>query len=606
MGTFWHVLRRGKVIKLPSRIIFFDCETYPKPFDKSIEKHLLKVGKACFVSRYKTRLNWTEKWHTFKTIDSFWNFVEQHVEKKKRLWLIAHQQQFDFFVVDGFKQLLSRGWELKWHIITSNLFIVRFMRKSSSLILVDSLNWFRSSLKVMGDVIGKPKGEIDFETCSMKELTAYCHRDVEIVKDSVLQLIKFVRQYKFGSFQFTCAGQAFTAYRYRFMQHKIFIHAHPAAIALERHSYRGGRNEAFFIGSIEGRVYDLDVNSLFPFVMQKYEYPSKLYRVISSSSPQRLNGLLSSFCVIANVKIHIDEPFIGVKGDRLMFPIGTFWVTLTTPELEAVFKMGKILEVKDVALYRKAPLFKKWVEEIYAMRLRFREEGNLVFEAFSKVSLNSLYGKFGQKSGEFKEVGTAPVNVINVERGVDYETGQTYIEYTYGGKIYHRGGKDREGRDAFPAIASHVTAFARMYLYGLMVVANRKNIYYCDTDSLFVNQEGFDNLKHLIHGSELGYLKVEKVSDNVIIRGCKDYQIDEIKRIKGVKRNAKQISDNVYEQTRFYKFRSLLRKGSLDAPLTEIFTKELKRVYLKGIVQPDGFVKPFVRPSLCFDFELSV
>ena len=78
--------------------------------------------------------------------------------------------------------------------------------------------------------------------------------------------------------------------------------------------------------------------------------------------------------------------------------------------------------------------------------------------------------------------------------------------------------------------------------------------------------------------------------------------IGDITKIKGVKKNAVQISDNIYEQTRFYKFRSLLRKDSLDAPLTEVFTKELKRVYLKGIVQPNGFTKPFSLPSLCHGF----
>lgn len=601
MGSFWHVLRRGKTIKLPQRLLFFDCETYPISIGKRIESHHLKVGKAVYVSRPKTRLNWSETWHTFETKDSFWNFVLSHVEPKKRIWLIAHQQQFDFMVVNGFNELVKRGWELKWHIITSNLFIARFMKKSSSFLVVDSLNWFRSSLKTMGESIGLPKGEINFDTCSMEELTAYCHRDVEIVKDSVLALIKFVRQNRFGSFQFTCAGQSFTAYKHRFMYHKIHIHAHPEAIMLERASYRGGRNEAYFIGKLVGRVYYVDVNSLFSFVMQENEYPCKLYRVVTNLDLERFRALLNDFCLVARVKIRINSPFIALKRDRLMFPIGEFWVTLTTPEIIAVLEMGEILEIGKVAVYKKAPLFKKWVDEVYAMRLTYKNEGNASFEEFTKVILNSLYGKWGQRSGEFKEVGTADPSVVKVERGLDIVTGETFMEYTYGGKVYLRTTLDKEGRDSFPAIASHITAFARMYLYGLMIVANLENVYYCNTDSLFVNQAGFDNLAHLIDPDKIGSLKLEKVSNNVIIHGCKDYQIDELVKIKGVKKDAKQISANVYEQTRFYKFRSLLRKDSLDAPLTEVFTKTLKRIYLKGVKQPDGTIKPFVLPSLCFE-----
>ncbi|GAH92056.1 unnamed protein product, partial [marine sediment metagenome] len=153
-----------------------------------------------------------------------------------------------------------------------------------------------------------------------------------LTRDSVLALIKFVRQKDFGSFQFTCAGQAFIAYKHRFMPHKIFIHANMDAIALERASYRGGRNEAYYIGDIPETCYYLDVNSLFPFVMEKYDYPCKLRRIISNVSVDQLIGYLGTFAVIARVKIQIQEPFIGLKTNRLMFPIGTFWVTLTSPE----------------------------------------------------------------------------------------------------------------------------------------------------------------------------------------------------------------------------------------------------------------------------------
>lgn len=594
MGTFWHILARNKTVKLPSQIIFYDTETLPEYFSRGIEKHVLRLGYACYVSRHKTRLNWTDEWLKFTTKGIFWDFVESFSRKKKRIWLIAHNQQFDFMVVDGFGELQRRGWELKWHIITSNLFIARFTKNKGTLIVVDSINWFRSSLKVMGDAIGKPKGEIDFETCTEQELSDYCYRDVEITRDSVLALIKFVRVKDFGSFQFTCAGQAFTAYKHRFMPYKIFIHANMDAVALERASYRGGRNEAYYIGEIPTTCYYLDVNSLFPFVMEKYEYPCKLRRVISDVSVNRLIGYLNHFAVIARVKIQINDPFIGLKTNRLMFPVGTFWATLTSPEIDAVYRTGKILEVEQVALYKKAFLFKKWVNEVYAMRREFIEAGNPVFADFSKISLNSLYGKFGQKSGEFKEIGTADPNVVKVERYFDFETKKKCMEYTYAGKVYLRTDKNKEGRDSFPGIASHVTAYARLYLYGLMYLAKEGNYYYCDTDSLIVNKEGYNNLKHLIDSTKLGYLKLEGVSDKVIIRGCKDYQIDDKVKIKGVKRGSVQLRDGVYLQTRFYKFRSLLRKGSLDAPLTEQFTKELKRVYLKGIVQSDGHVKPFV------------
>ncbi|GAH65592.1 unnamed protein product, partial [marine sediment metagenome] len=44
MGTFWHILKRNKTVKLPTEIIFYDTETLPEYFSKGIEKHVLRLG----------------------------------------------------------------------------------------------------------------------------------------------------------------------------------------------------------------------------------------------------------------------------------------------------------------------------------------------------------------------------------------------------------------------------------------------------------------------------------------------------------------------------------------------------------------------------------
>lgn len=563
-------------------------------FTEGLEKHALKLGYACHVRRHTKGFKWRQTWLKFTTREEFWNFVESKVELKCRLWLIAHQQHFDFMVVNGFAELVNRGFELTRHIINSNLFIATFKRDSSTITVVDSLNWLRASIKGLGEAIGKPKLEIEFETCSLKELAAYCKQDVLILKDSVLELIRFIRSYNLGNYQYTRSSQAMTAYKHRFMKHKIFIHAHRQATSLEREAYRGGCNEAYFLGLIKGSIYDLDVNSLYPFVMQTEEYPTKFIRYMESTTVEDLERLLTKYGVIAKVLIRINKPIIGIKTERLIFPIGQFWATLTTPELKAVLEYGEILVVKELAMYEMAPIFRKWVDELYALRLQFKAEGNKVFEEFAKGLLNGLYGKFGQKVRDFKLIGEAPIEEIQVERIVVYETREVYTETTFGGKIFKQAKGNKEWRDSFVAIAAHVTAYARLYLQKLIELADRKHVHYCDTDSLFVDAKGYKRLKKLLHETKLGYLKLEGQGNTLELRGCKDYTLGDTTRIKGIKKDAKQLSENQYEQTRFYKFRSLLRKGILDAPLTERIVKTLKREYLKGVINKNGRVSPFV------------
>ncbi|GAH94157.1 unnamed protein product, partial [marine sediment metagenome] len=78
-------------------------------------------------------------------------------------------------------------------------------------------------------------------------------------------------------FSITKASQAFCAYRFRFMDHKIYIHNDVTVQNLERSAYIGGRVECFRLGKIPGKQFvSMDINSMYPFVMKAEKYPYEL------------------------------------------------------------------------------------------------------------------------------------------------------------------------------------------------------------------------------------------------------------------------------------------------------------------------------------------
>jgi len=149
-----------------------------------------------------------------------------------------------------------------------------------------------------------------------------------------------------------------------------------------------------------------------------------------------------------------------------------------------------------------------------------------------------------------------------------------------------------ESRDSFPAIASHITAYARMYLWELMKAAGLENVYYVDTDSLMVNEEGFEALRPRIDPSKLGALKVEWESDEVVINGLKDYSIDGKLKAKGIRKDAVQTAPGVFTQDQFRGIEGMIREGELDRILIRTVSKTLLRTYLKGQVMESGKVFP--------------
>ena len=49
--------------------------------------------------------------------------------------------------------------------------------------------------------------------------------------------------------------------------------------------------------------------------------------------------------------------------------------------------------------------------------------------------------------------------------------------------------------DSCPIIASTVTAYARCYLFDIMRKAGLENVLYCDTDSVFLTEDGYEGIR---------------------------------------------------------------------------------------------------------------
>ncbi|GAG55772.1 unnamed protein product [marine sediment metagenome] len=206
--------------------------------------------------------------------------------------------------------------------------------------------------------------------------------------------------------------------------------------------------------------------------------------------------------------------------------------------------------------------------------------------------MNSLYGKFGQKAEQWEKIGDCPGEPDRIETCIDMKTKKTWrIRYLLG-EIFEQTGWT-ETINSFPAIAAHITAYARMFLWDLMYKCGQENYFYCDTDSLFVNTEGFKNLAHLVKPGKIGKIKVESVANKLTIYSLKDYEFGDKTVIKGIRKNAVKKSDVTYEQEKWPTIKGILQTGKPDHYPILKTTKHLYRDYRKGIVCKSGRVIPF-------------
>jgi hypothetical protein len=523
--------------------------------------------------------------------------MEGIARPKKRTYTFCHNANFDWQATAMCQMLPGLGWSCEKAIIEDPPNYFQWRKDDKTLMMLDSTNYWPEALKKMGDRIGLPKYDMPPDWSNPELSDTYCRRDVEIVLRTMQDWFKWLQANDLGAFAISRAGQAWSAYRHRFMTTDIFIDDNEKALELSRAAYIGGRTEAWQINTPLTDVTVLDVNALYPSVMRENLYPTKLIGVYTHADLDELRHWLNEYCVIAEVTIDTDLPIYPERTrDGIMFPVGRFRTALTTPELLCALDRGHLIECSRAAVYECAEIFNAFVDETYRLRLEYHAKGDMAAHHNMKHLMASLYGKFGQRGGHEEIIGKCESTALHVETELDLETGKKYRIRYIAGIILCRS-LDEETRDSFPAIAAHVTAYGRQILWQGVETAGISNVFYMDTDSLHVNSTGLAAMRSRLAPTQLGAYKIERQVKDAFYRGAKDYTLDDTIRVKGVRAKATQVEHNVYEQEQWVSLRGSCTAGHTGGPLVRRVLKHLKRIYKKGLVQDTGRVLPFVRDS---------
>lgn len=587
-----HYVYGNKNTELVHDAIWVDTEGNRIKSAVDEERHTLMQGMACYRRRIDSHKFTDEHWHRFTTIDEFWDWVEDRLHGKTRIYIFAHNWSYDGPILDIFNTLPDRGWKLISAVINSPPIILRWRKQPYTIQIVDTLNIWRMKLEKIGDALALPKLAMPDADAPASEWDTYNKRDVEIIMQACMQWWQYLYDNDLGGFACTLASQAMRTYRHRFMHHKILIDDDETSLKLARMASHGGRCECHYIGEINQRVYRYDINSQYPAIMATEKMPARLIGHYRKVSDAEINDWAQNYCVIAHVGIETDQPVYGVvHNKRLVFPVGTFPTVLTTPEVQYALAHNHIKQIYSVAVYEPEVLFSEFINFFYSERLGYKQRGDDMNSLNTKLFMNSLSGKWGQKGMFYEKVDTTPDLSIRFYLSGKAGSKDVWHMRQFAGVI-EKLSKQAESKESHPAIYAHITAHGRIQLWGLMQVCGAGHYYYNDTDSLWVDKIGAANLAAVVHPTKLGRLALEGTHNRVIIHGSKDYWYDGMRRIKGIRSDAEQIGPNTYRQVRFSSLLGLMREGDLSAPIVRTITKQLRREYLKGKVAKSGVVTP--------------
>lgn len=450
----WHYLRRLKTTTTPASILIFDTETYPIA-DANIpgkEWHHLRLWVAEYL-RIEGGKETRNEVVSGASADEFWQYVKTKLDKKRPLWMFAHNLGFDLTVLGFWKDVLESKWEFKqtlpkrtsskgnacaehWYgcsVLNDPPTIVKCREPGTTktIIAVDTYNYFRSSLAELGESIGVQKSQKPSNDAPLIVWADYCYQDCQVLKHAVMSLINFVKDNDLGTFGLTVSAQAMFAYRSRFIEDncQILIHGNKRAINLERQSFHGGAVHCWFKGKVVkedeydslplslhdekpyrlGPVHYLDVQSFYPSIMHSEPLPYKLKRMYDNPSEGEFNEALESKGVIADVTLDCDEPgFPVTRAMRTYYATGRLRTVLPYPELARAVSEKCIVKINAMATYEVGFIFRRFVYYFWQLRKEYEKNGNLPMAYMCKLMLNSLYGKFGMKKYRWEDAKNHP------------------------------------------------------------------------------------------------------------------------------------------------------------------------------------------------------
>lgn len=576
-----------------NRVIYFDSESRLEEQKDSMGERIVHhpyLVCATF-NDYKRDKHWSKDYFGEGFLDLFWYDVLVFA-KFGRTLMVAHNANYDVLVTGGIPRLAKAGFKATSFFSQGTVFILDMQKGKRTISIISSTNIYSTSLANLGRTFNLEKMEVDYNASTLEEVLPYCRRDVEIMQVAMEAFFGFVEKEDLGSLARTIAGQAFVAFRHRFMTEEIYIHSDPEALRLEREAYFGGRVELFFRGTFPGQVTYVDVNSMYPFVMRGNLYPTQIVTRKTYVTVSELERFLDDYLAIARVTLETSEPCYPVRNSGcLIFPVGEFETCLSTPELQYALKRGHIKKVSEVNLYMPGDVFTQYVDYFYQKRLDAKRSGDKVRNELYKLFLNSLYGKFGQRGDKWVKVGETSPEEVYQETVYDIETQTLRKVKAFGGTLFHKV-DESESYNSFPAVACHVTAYARMMLWEYMQEAGLSNVLYADTDSLFVTQAGKSRLESHFDPMKLGALKIEDESSEVTLTAPKHYTFGETVKHKGVPKTAEKTPQG-YKVVLWGKLQGMLRERNLDGYHNEIRYKQDSNRYLKAWILEDGQAQPF-------------
>lgn len=588
-GPQAHYVGRNHVSTLPRRFVYLDTEArQSEGAGKRVQT--FRLGVAAFQTRRPDNDSWSEcRYQTFRDQRGMWEAITDCARAKARTVVVAHNLAYDLRVSGALESLPALGWECRAIKLDQGHAWASWMNGTKSIVMVDSMSWVPLSLGDLAPLVGMAKCDLPAWNDSFEAWEQRCTTDVEILAEVWRRLMTWVEANDLGMWRTTGAGQAWSAFRHRFMEHDLLVHDDEEAREYERLASYTGRCEAWRHGSQRtGPFAEWDFTTAYAAVGRNHEVPVRLLRRHGAMDLDRYRDISCTHSILARVSVWQPLPTLPtLLSNGIGWPTGRFDSTLWDVEIDLALRNGATVEIHEAWVYEKAPALKRfctWVLDLI-------EPANVEVEPVVKLMLKhwsrAIVGRFGARWSRWAEAGTTDVADVRRWQDLDGDTGVKTEMLQLGNRIMATT-EVLDAPDCMPQVMSFVMAACRVKLWEAATAAGRDHVLYLDTDSIITDARGTAALM----ANPVPGLRIKHEYRSLEILGPRQLVLDGAVRAAGLPRSARKVGRRSFVADVWRGLDVSLRHGESTSVVITERHQELRATDRRRIHHPDGSTSP--------------
>lgn len=500
------------------------------------------------------------------TPERLWIDVSAAAMARRSTYLWAYDLSATLRVTDALRWLPELGWTLTAFSLNPGAPWMAWKRAGHTMKMVDVSSIWSGGIGTVGQLFGLARRPIEPTETNALAWLATARADREILGKAVYTYVEWIRREELGNLAVTGNGQAWSAFRRRFLTHGVLVHDDQGLHEVERTAMWTGRCEAYWHGSLGVvNVSEWDFSKAHTRLARDLALPAYPYDEWPRDSDPHQLLHDHRYVALAEVEVEVTEPIVPARiGDHMAWPVGRFTTTLWQPELQLLMEADAIVRVVRAWRYTTAPVLHDWADWI----LKQLDAPDDQVPAWMKEILrkwgNVLVGRFAMRYPSWEEIGQPSESDAFCMPYLNIDTGEESMLMQVGRTLWLQQGTDSP-HDSAPAITGYVMSAMRAKLWRAMRRLPPHTLLYVDTDSMLVADRDNAIMESLAATADGDGLRLKSSWDGVSIYGPRQLVTGTRVKVSGVPKSARRTGRNTWEGETTESLTTALAGRSADA-----------------------------------------